>query len=277
MRLSDTVASGLIARLPVESAAMAVRRGDTTVVGVAPTEVVVANGPGAIGRLDALGPGFWVGWCSFELGHTLERVPPRAASLEPALVPDLLFARFDALAVVAADGRVDVTGDGRGVAPLERACGERRVGDGHDGVTVPSGAWRSSLDRDAYRARVDAVLELLRAGECYQVNLTRRLTCDHASASSRKGQWRNSILPVPVPAPDSSAGSKPSLPSSVSSAPRQLRERVRLPASMPHTRPVWVASDASAPTRSARAARSPASNAWAGGSNPRPGAPALRK
>jgi para-aminobenzoate synthetase component 1 len=179
MRLSDTVASGLIARLPVESAAMAVRRGDTTVIGVAPTELVVANGPGAIGRLDALGPGFWVGWCSFELGHTLERVPPRAASLEPAAVPDLLFARFGALAVVEADGRVEVSGDGPGVAQLERACGDLRDHD-DAGVTVPSGAWHSSFDRDAYRARVDTVLELLRAGECYQVNLTRRLTCDHA-------------------------------------------------------------------------------------------------
>jgi para-aminobenzoate synthetase component 1 len=180
MRLSDTVASGLIARLPVESTATAVRRGDTTVVGVAPTDVVVADGPGALDRLDALAPGFWVGWCSFELGHTLERVPPRAATLEPASVPDLLFVRFDALAVVAADGRVDVTGDGPGRAQLERASGELRMGDGVAGVTVPSGHWHSNLDRDAYRARVDTVLERLRAGECYQVNLTRRLTCDHA-------------------------------------------------------------------------------------------------
>ena len=38
--------------------------------------------------------------------------------------------------------------------------------------------WRTSLDRDEYRDRVETILELLRAGECYQVNLTRRLTCD---------------------------------------------------------------------------------------------------
>ena len=38
----------------------------------------------------------------------------------------------------------------------------------------------ASLDRDEYEARVETVLELLRAGECYQVNLTRRLTCDDA-------------------------------------------------------------------------------------------------
>lgn len=180
MRLSDTVASALIARLPVESTATAVRRGDTTVVGVGPSQLVVADGPGAIDHLDALGPGFWVGWCSFELGHTLERVQPRAATFEPASVPDLLFARFDAIAVVAADGQVEVTGNGAGRARLDRASCALRDGGQVTVAPVPSGQWHSSLDRDAYRARVDAVLELLGAGECYQVNLTRRLTCDHA-------------------------------------------------------------------------------------------------
>jgi len=180
MRLSDTVASALIARLPVESTATAVRRGDTTVVGVGPSQLVVADGPGAIDHLDALDPGFWVGWCSFELGHTLERVQPRAATFEPASVPDLLFARFDAIAIVAADGQVEVTGDGAGRAPLDRASFALRDGDLGTVAPVPSGQWHSSLDRDAYRARIDAVLELLGAGECYQVNLTRRLTCDHA-------------------------------------------------------------------------------------------------
>ena len=180
MRLSDTVASALIARLPVGCTATAVRRGETTVVSAGAAEVVVADGPGAIDRLDALGPGFWVGWCTFELGHTLERVPPRAATLEPASVPDLLFVRFAAVAVVRADGSVAITGDGPGRARLERALAEPLTDGCGVAATVPSGRWRSSLGRDAYRARVDAVLERLRAGECYQVNLTRRLTCDRA-------------------------------------------------------------------------------------------------
>ena len=180
MRLSDTVASALIARLPVGSTATAVPRGETTVVGVDSTEVVVADGPGAIDRLDSLGPGFWVGWCAFELGHTLERVAPRGATLDPASVPDLLFARFDAVAVVTADGRVNVTGEGPGRARLERASSELQMSDCVTAPPVPSGQWHSSLDRDAYRSRVDTVLERLRAGECYQVNLTRRLTCDRA-------------------------------------------------------------------------------------------------
>ena len=64
------------------SAAAAVRRGRSTVVGVAPGEVVVASGAEAFAALDALTPGFWVGWCSFELGHAAERVVARGASIE---------------------------------------------------------------------------------------------------------------------------------------------------------------------------------------------------
>ncbi len=131
-------------------------------------------------RLDGLGPGFWIGWCSFELGHSLERVPRRAASAEPATVPDVVFARFGAVAVVAADGVVQVHGDGAGRARLEGATSALAGDDAVVAVPRPSGRWQSSLDRDAYRVRVDAVLELLRAGQCYQVNLTRRLSCDHA-------------------------------------------------------------------------------------------------
>ena len=69
-----------------------------------------------------------------------------------AAVPDAVFARFDAHAVVAADGRVTVHGEGPGRVTLERA---RRALDplaacrDHLGP-VASGRWRSSLDRDAY-------------------------------------------------------------------------------------------------------------------------------
>ena len=183
-----------------------VRRGDTTVVGIEPVEVVAACGVGAVDRLDALSPGFWVGWCSFELGHTLERVQLRSASLESPVVPDVLFARFDAVAVVGADGDVRIEGAGPGRRLLEAARRDARptdigeigigeIGIGEIGIGGPStGVWRSSLDHDAYRDRVDTILELLRAGECYQVNLTRRLTCDRPSTRSRSSaRWPTGI------------------------------------------------------------------------------------
>ncbi len=179
MRRSDTVASGLIARIPPDAAVAAVRRGRSTVVGVEPDEVLLASGADAFRTLDDLTPGFWVGWCAFELGHASERVVPRGASRETPSVPDAVFARFDAVAVVDAQGAVTVRGDGPGRTRLEHAL---RTADDRTSSPDPvaSGGWHSSLDRDAYGDRVDAILELLRAGECYQVNLTRRLTCDRA-------------------------------------------------------------------------------------------------
>jgi len=170
------VAASLLAALPADAGAAVVRRGNHLLVGAAPSRVVAADGAAALPALDGLEPGFWVGACSFELGHVLERVPPRSAWFAPADVPDVLFARFDALAVVAPNGAVTVRGEGPGRLLLETASGSPgpvpRLG--------PSGAWRSSLSRDEFEARVETVLGLLHAGECYQVNLTRRLEVDGA-------------------------------------------------------------------------------------------------
>jgi para-aminobenzoate synthetase component 1 len=117
---------------------------------------------------------------SFELGHALERVIARGASLDAATVPDVVFARFDTRAVIAPDGRVAIEGDGPGRARLERALAAARPPGRGPVVTEHDGEWHSSLSRHDYEARVCEILELLAAGECYQVNLTRRLTCDRA-------------------------------------------------------------------------------------------------
>jgi para-aminobenzoate synthetase component 1 len=180
VRHADLVASGLISRLPPGTAVAAVRRGHTTVVGVDPDDVVVASGLEAFAVLDRLSPGFWVGWCAFELGHAAERVVPRGASLERPSVPDLVFARFDALAVVDARGTVQVRGEGRGRVLLDHAVTTAKRARRAPHAELPPTRWHSGLDCDEHHARVEAVLDLLRAGECYQVNLTRRLTCDDA-------------------------------------------------------------------------------------------------
>ncbi|HXY92231.1 MAG TPA: anthranilate synthase component I family protein [Acidimicrobiia bacterium] len=180
MHLPDAVAAALLGRLPRDVGAAAVRRGGSTIVGVAPDEVAVGTGAEALARLESLTPGLWVGWCAFELGHALERVVPRGASLEPPSVPDLAFARFGATARVTPDGVITVTGEGSGRDLLERAAVMVEVRRDAD-TPMPGGdprGWRSSLDRDGFEHRVAAVLDLLRAGECYQVNLTRRLVHD---------------------------------------------------------------------------------------------------
>jgi para-aminobenzoate synthetase component 1 len=155
-----------------------VRRGRSTVVGVAPAEVLVGAGAGVYASLDALPPGFWGGWCAFELGHAAERVVARGASTEPASVPDAVFARFDALAVVEPRGGIRVRGDGPGRVLLDDAIAHHAsVGTPRP---MPATHWQSSLSRDEYTDRVGLVLDMLGAGECYQVNLTRRLTSPDA-------------------------------------------------------------------------------------------------
>ena len=186
MRTSDVVAAALLRQVPAEIDAAVWRRGGTTVVGVDTAAVVVENGAAGIAALDALDPGTWVGWCSFELGHAIEAVRPVAASVEARAIPDVVFARFAARAEVATDGAVAVYGSGVGRALLEAAMADVCLPDGAaPGVargfrdaSERRGGWRSSLDQAEFEGRVEAILELLRAGECYQVNLTRRLTYD---------------------------------------------------------------------------------------------------
>jgi para-aminobenzoate synthetase component 1 len=175
---ADTLAAALLARIPAEVGAAAVHWGPSTIVGASPVEVVAASGPSAIRHLDGLAPGFWVGWCGFELGHALERVVPRHASREGAVVPDLVFARYSALAIVDSDGRMAVRGEGDGRTLLERAARDLEP----TAVAPPlhGGSFRSSIDRDGYRDRIETILTLLEAGECYQVNLTRRLSAERA-------------------------------------------------------------------------------------------------
>ena len=106
----------------------------------------------------------------------------RGASLEPPIVPDLVFARFDALAVVDPRGVDPRAGRRRRRGGCSTTRSPRRVGRRvtASARSIAPTQWTSGLDRDEYADRVSTVLDLLRAGECYQVNLTRRLTCDDA-------------------------------------------------------------------------------------------------
>jgi para-aminobenzoate synthetase component 1 len=183
---ADRLATAVLRRLPAGPGLCSVRRDDCTIVGSDPDEVVVADGIEALPVLDHLPPGFWVGWCAFELGHTIEPtgLAARGAHNEPARVPDLVFARFDTHAVVRPDGSVTLAGDGRGRPALARAVAgataEPDQDHGADPLPRSSRAWRSSLGSTEFSARVDEIHDLLVAGECYQVNLTRRLECDTA-------------------------------------------------------------------------------------------------
>ena len=131
--------------------------------------------------LDRLPPGWWAGFLSYELGGAVEaRGAPTldgsdGATDAPRPRPRPFSAR---LVLDSASGRSECTGRGEARDLLALAvewCAPvsvRRL------TGAPS--WNSSLDRTEFEQRVATILEHIGAGDCYQVNLTRRLTCEQA-------------------------------------------------------------------------------------------------
>jgi len=129
-----------------------VRDGDRWYAALDPVDAVVARGEDAFTALDRMARGgFWVGFCAYDLGRSVERIVPRTA--DDLGLPDAAFVRF---------GRV------RQISP-PTARGDTFVGAG-----------RSSWTREEHASAVGAVRDLLHAGACYQVNLTRRIRFDVA-------------------------------------------------------------------------------------------------
>ncbi len=172
--------AALLAQLPSGVDAVAVRDGETEMVGAVPDQTLVAWGAAGLARLDELPPGWWAGFASYDLGRAIERIRHPRLARDAGAVPDLVLARFPARAVVdRATGDATIVGRGPGRAVLERAWRAARATPAPGGPGLPRAGWRSSLSRDQFEARVRAILELIGAGECYQVNLTRRLTSAH--------------------------------------------------------------------------------------------------
>jgi para-aminobenzoate synthetase component 1 len=160
--------------LPQAGGGTIVRDGCTTVVGTEPTVVRTGRGDAAFDVLrEIAGGGFWAGFCAYDLGRAIECV--HARTIDDLHLPDVAFARYDTRLVIHEDGDLEFVGDRRGRLTLEAAV--RAAGDNALPPAAPAlEAWTSSLDRVDHAAACAQVLELLRAGECYQVNVTRRLT-----------------------------------------------------------------------------------------------------
>jgi len=178
-------AAALLAALPATVDAAVVRDGPSFVVAAAPDAVRVASGPDALDVIDQLPQGWWAGFLSYELGGAVERVTPRPAPngghhAGPAF-PDLVLARFPARLVLdPASGRSELHGDGEARDLLAHAVEVARAGP-RAPVSPALPRWHSSLDRTEFEQRVATILEHIGAGDCYQVNLTRRLTCEQAA------------------------------------------------------------------------------------------------
>lgn len=205
--------AAILAALPSDVDAVVVRDGTRTVVAALPSEVLAVEGERALAALDEVDRrgGWWAGWLAYDLGRSVEAVSPRAADVEALGVPDLVLGRFDARLVVERDGaRLEGRGPGRDL--LERALADAPA---HPPPGPPALAgWRSSLGRRDFEAGVRAVVELVRAGECYQVNLTRRLSCDRPADTAAL----HAALAERNPAPHAATVHLPSLDLAVVSA-----------------------------------------------------------
>lgn len=166
------LAGSLLRRLdPTEDLAV-VRDGSATIIAVEPVERLRLDGPAALGALARLSPGWWAGALAYELGRAIE---PGRRRDDRSAVPELLLTRYAARLVLAPGRAPRVIGAGEGRDRLARALEEA---EGPVDPTGLRGPWRSGLSRDEFEAAVREVIDLERAGECYQVNLTRTLTCD---------------------------------------------------------------------------------------------------
>ena len=135
-----------------------VRDGARWLVGEHPSRVITARGANVFDALEemAIG-GFWVGFVAYEAGRAIEHVDARSA--DDLDLPDLAFARFDDIRT-----EHDLTAlEALRLPPV-----------------VDLGTGISSLTPSEHAALVDRIHTLLVEGECYQVNLTRRLTFDSA-------------------------------------------------------------------------------------------------
>jgi para-aminobenzoate synthetase component I len=166
----------ILAALPRDEPAAVGLDGSRAVVACGAEEIVTVDGANAFDRLDRLGPGWWAGFLSYELGRSVERVEPRRAPSSP--FPDMYFIRFGAYAEIdRRTGATRVFGRGSARRFLETALEAPASPPPSPGL----GPWRSSLDRSEFEAGVRTIVEHIEAGDCYQVNLTRRLTCDRAA------------------------------------------------------------------------------------------------
>jgi hypothetical protein len=155
--------------VPDAAAALVVVQPDADGPAAEPVEVVDASGA------DACGADTSRGMVGRLLSYDLTVRRTRRHGSPTTRIPDLLVARFDARLVLG-DGAPRPEGARDACARLrelvDRAPPPRPV--------APLGAGVSSLDREAFEAGVRAIVALVEAGECYQVNLTRRLSWDAA-------------------------------------------------------------------------------------------------
>lgn len=155
---------------------------DHTIVAADPVDVVVGDAVWDALRVPCAGPsagisaaaGAWIGLLSYDLAGTIEHLP--APVPDPGGPPLAAIGRYDTVAVIDRHGSCVVLS--RAGAGAAQDLVDRLMADQPPIVPCPpvDVAPLPSLTAARYLASVERIRELIRAGDCYQVNLTKRLT-----------------------------------------------------------------------------------------------------
>ncbi|MGE3335856.1 MAG: aminodeoxychorismate synthase component I [Rhodospirillaceae bacterium] len=110
-----------------------------------------------------------IGFFSYELGGTLERLPPPKSTPLPF---DMMVGLYDVIAAFDHQARKAwiIARDERRAAWLHGALGTAET----PVKEYPPVFWRSESRRNQHEERVSAAIEAIRAGEIYQANITQR-------------------------------------------------------------------------------------------------------
>jgi para-aminobenzoate synthetase component I len=122
--------------------------------------------------------GGWIGLLGYDLGGSVERLP--APHPDPGGPPGATVARYETVAIFDPYGGCVVAGTGSAADRRELADAARSASAIATNRTPAVGV-TSSLDASEYRARVDRARDLIRAGDCYQINLTQRVSASWAA------------------------------------------------------------------------------------------------
>ncbi len=113
-----------------------------------------------------------IGYLGYDLGRTIERLP--VGPLDGADLPDMWLGFYGAvLRFDEANGHGEIVG--RDARERKRLAGALAAGPKQVGAAPVFSELFPDYDEEAYSRRIQRVLEYIRAGDVYQVNVARRL------------------------------------------------------------------------------------------------------
>ena len=183
----------------LDSAADAGGRGRFSTIAIDPVRVIeaVEGDPFAVLERELAGrrggSGCAVGFLGYELARGLERLPARHGN--PDGLPDMAVGIYETVAVFDHHER-----RAWAVGPDAAALARHLAAPPPPAEAVSATAvWTPDLDRAAYLARVEQVLEYIRAGDIFQANFTQRFVAPRPAGVSAYALYERLRALSPAP------------------------------------------------------------------------------